>query len=205
MTLFLIPAFAMAYCLPDCYFLLISRVILDFFVIFFVLKAAHQSSQRIWLLDGASLMFMSYASDSRGFAHLLQICRHVQSCSDCKALGHLSELSLSFLLCLQQRISSVHLLLSSPNTSVSNQQSTNENSMVEINRRARRGVPVKQINISESPGKIPVIWGHTHFVLTKSPSLLQKIGFTAVLAWYSCPWPPDLSHHVSDASATDLS
>lgn len=92
MTLFLIPAFVMAYCLPDCYFLLIYCVVLDFFVIFFVLLAVAWSSQRIWLLGDPSLnvhvLCLWQQKDSRGFAHLPQIGRHVQGCSDCKALGH---------------------------------------------------------------------------------------------------------------------
>lgn len=63
-----------------------------FFVIFFVLLAVAWSSQRIWLLGEPSLnvhvLCLWQRKDSRGFAHLPQIGRHVQGCSDCKALGH---------------------------------------------------------------------------------------------------------------------
>lgn len=74
---------------PTSYWLCSFRL---FFVIFFVLLAAAWSSQRIWLLGDPSLnvhvLCLWQRKDSRGFAHLPQIGRHVQGCSDCKALGH---------------------------------------------------------------------------------------------------------------------
>lgn len=100
-------------------------------------------------------------------------------------------------------------------TTVSNQQSTNENSTVEIKRRARRGVPVKQININESLGErqLQGRFQLPEVIPTLSSQSLppccrrldsQLCSVFSPLAQYSCPWPLDLSHHIPDAYPTDL-
>lgn len=134
-------------------------------------------------------MFMYCASYSRKTERLCPPFADMHACP--KLYVTISELSFSCLFLLLMKQGSHQYIFFCPlrTHKCLNQQSTNKNIMVEINRRSRsisktnkckwvtRGMAV--------PGKIQVTWGHTHFVLTKSPSLLQKTGFTVLLCLLS--------------------